>query len=286
MKMKLFGSLAALAICTMVAPAFATIKWADSIAQLASRCDWERGLEVDAFALHHKQDQTLAETDAEFAGRVVKNIDMQKFCLGEAKRGASPDQRVELQKAIDAIDPIMREIAKESRAKFLASPSTYSMISDKDPTSGYNTVGLQRQYAINKNARSFAQTCGRFDYSIPVINQRNIELLNQRTTNFRACAKTFLNSYEVGGSIPFTMLRQEVNAFAPYVCSKRPGNGCISDKDYNAAAAITSPEAIAYIEQTWTKSNKERDLAGAELKKVNDWLNQVNAAVDRHNAGY
>src|SRR5690606_40234192 len=58
---------------------------------------------------------------------------------------------------------------------------------------------------------------------------------------------------------------------------------CVPDAAWRELSAIVTPENVAFMKQTKQRSYEERDLADEEVRRTNEWMDGVNAAVAAYN---
>ena len=259
--------------------------WAQWLRQRGGVPDYFSGFNAEAYAFHLSQGNDIASTDAAFEARLTQEAGTLTDMLENQLYGLSAGEAEMIRQAVPTVLTELRNALLVGRAEFLSNPAAYTRIGRPDASDIYNPQALRAALAEYQSFQTLAQTCGTFDYSMPAMTNSALNARRAAAATYARCAEAYRDGDGLGiGDTYFDTMAAELRSFAPLRCSVRPGSGCVPDAAGRELSAIVTPENVAFMKQTKQRSYEERDLADEEVRRTNEWMDGVNAAVAAYNA--
>lgn len=170
-----------------------------------------------------------------------------------------------------------------ARAEFAAKAS--SSYAD-----AFDRAGLEQHVRLVRSGsvRTIYSTCGSIHLSAPR-SDSELSAVNQQLSNHRDCLSTLgrqssTASYEFTDAYMDLAEAIETNAmYKGFRCSVRPGASCVDDAAWTRIANLATP-ALRDQAQAYAKAaGQVPDQVDAELTRINDAVDRINAETKRHN---
>jgi hypothetical protein len=274
------------------APAPALAQTAEEwLAAVSEDCGQADRFGLDDYALHRAQHETQQSADAERAKYITERAYYRGLCIQNHYDDLPTDAQALIKPHTDkmAADAVAFLTALNAKAKaaFEANPAPHTWIGRSKASDEYSPQSLRKILDGYKKFKTLAQTCGTFDYSLPYMDNNYINRRRAERLAYANCVVAYRDRDDPIslGDITFGIATTEVLAYAPFVCSKRPGPGCIKDKDWNAVYAVANPENRAFVKRTDELRSKEKYSATSDaIQRTNDWAEQVEQSIQAYNA--
>jgi tetratricopeptide (TPR) repeat protein len=255
------------------------------LARQAKDCGYDKYLDASSYALAHRQGNTQAQTDASFVKRNAENASTQAFCLRRLKR-QFPGARQMLEQAALNSPADLDAAYRLGRGEFLANPVKFMWTGDP-AMKDYSASAMRADLAKVRAFKTLEQVCGTFDYAMPEVDNSVLHSRNTERKAYGKCAENYRDTVhdQVPGSIEyqFSSARDELDSFTPYVCARYRLAGCIPDSRWNEFDSIASKSNLALIKRIDDLKRSEYGAASDAVERTNQWVEDVNAMVERYN---
>jgi rhodanese-related sulfurtransferase len=223
-----------------------------------------------------------SDSDKSWEHDIAQTQNYRKVCLHGVRQrfaGNAP-ALADLEARLSRTDAEVAGQYRKARAEVEANPATYFT----EPLEHTDADKLRSQLELGRNMQTTAQHCGSFDFSMPSMDNDVISSLTARRTEYGHCLEEWRNERSFTfAKVEFKLATAAAVATERFTCAKRRAANCLPDAVWHRVGDIATPANLEVMDRADAiYSNRDKEV-NDEIERLNQWVDDVNAAVERYN---